>query len=56
MSSSMTSSNPTFNKLILPTSNVLIFGDSLVNFDRKIKHSINRSLNTLNFKKKVYSI
>ena len=45
MSSSMTSSNPTVNKSILPTSNVVMFGDSLVNFNRKIKYSINRSLN-----------
>ena len=37
MSSSMTSSNPTFNESILPTSNVVIFGDSLVNFNRKTK-------------------
>ena len=35
MSLSMTSSNPTFNESILPTSNVIIFGDSLVNFNRK---------------------
>ena len=42
----MTSSNPTFNESILPTSNVLIiFGDSLVNFNRKTKYNINRSLN-----------
>ena len=45
MSSSMTSSNPTFNESILPTSNVVIFGDSLVNFNRKTKYNINRSLN-----------
>ena len=45
MSSSMTSSNPTFNELILPTSNVVIFGDSLVNFNRKTKYNINRSWN-----------
>ena len=37
MSSSMTSSNPTFNKSTVPTSNVVIFGDSLVNFNRKTK-------------------
>ena len=43
MSSSMTSSNPTFNESILPTSNVVIFGDSLVNFNRKTKYNINRS-------------
>ena len=41
----MTSSNPTFNESILPTSNVVIFGDSLINFNRKIKYNINRSLN-----------
>ena len=45
MSSSMTSSNPTFNESILPTSNVVIFGDSLVNFNRKTKYNIHRSLN-----------
>ena len=33
MSSSMTSSNPTFNESILPTNNAEIFGDSLVNFN-----------------------
>ena len=43
MSSSMTSSNPTFSELILPTSNIVIFGDSLVNFNRKTKYNINRS-------------
>ena len=45
MSSSMTSSNPTFNESTLPTSNAVIFGDSLVNFNRKTKCNINRSLN-----------
>ena len=45
ISSSMTSSNPTFNESILPTSNVVIFGDSLINFNRKTKYNINRSLN-----------
>ena len=45
MSSSMTSSNPTFNESTLPTSNVVIFGDSLVNFNRKAKYNINSSLN-----------
>ena len=45
MSSSMTSSNPTFNESILPSSNVVVFGDSLVNFNRKAKYNINRSLN-----------
>ena len=45
MSLSMTSSNPTFNESILPTSNVVIFGDSLVNFNRKTKYNINSSLN-----------
>ena len=45
MPSSMTSSNPTFNESILPTSNVVIFGDSLVNFNRKTKYNINSSLN-----------
>ena len=44
MSSSMTSSNPTFNESVLPTSNVVIFGDSLVNFNRQIKYNINRRL------------
>ena len=44
-SSSMTSSNSTFNESILPTSNVLIFGDSLANFNRKTKYNVNRSLN-----------
>ena len=38
MSSSMTPSNPNFNESILPTSNVVIFGNSLVNFNRKIKY------------------
>ena len=51
MSSSMISSNPTFNESILPTDNVVIFGDSLVNFNRKIKYNITRSLN--NGRKKV---
>ena len=37
----MTSSNPTFNESILPANNVVISGDSLVNF----KYNINRSLN-----------
>ena len=46
MSSSMTSSNPTFNESTLPTSNVVIFGDSLVNFNRKTKYNINSSLNS----------
>ena len=41
----MTLSNPTFNKSILPNNNEVIFGDSLVNFKRKIKYNINRSLN-----------
>ena len=41
----MTSSNPTFNESILPTSNVVISGDSLVNFKRKTKYNINSSLN-----------
>ena len=41
----MTSSNPTVNELVLPTSNVVIFGDSLVNFNRKTKYNINSSLN-----------
>ena len=45
ISSSMISSNPTFHESILPTSNVGIFGDSLVNFNRKTKYNINRSLN-----------
>ena len=45
MSLSMISSNPTFHESILPTSNVAIFGDSLVNFYRKTKYNINRSLN-----------
>ena len=44
MSSSMTSSNPTFNESVLPTSNVVIFDDSLVNFNRQIKYNINRRL------------
>ena len=41
----MTSSNPTFNESILSTSNVVIFEVSLVNFNRKGKYNINRSLN-----------
>ena len=41
----MTSSNSTFNKSILPTNNVVIFGNSLINFNRRIKYNINRSLN-----------
>ena len=41
----MISSNPTFNESILPTTNVVIFGDSLVNFSRKTKYNINSSLN-----------
>ena len=45
MSSSMTSSNPTFNESILPTINVVIFGHSLVNFNRKTKYNINSGLN-----------
>ena len=45
MSSSMRSSNPTFNESILPTSNVVIFADSFVNFNRKTKYKINKSLN-----------
>ena len=45
VSSSMTLSNPTFNESILPNNNEVIFGDSLVNFKRKIKYNINRSLN-----------
>ena len=45
MSSSMTSSNPTVNELILAASNVVIFGDSLVNLNRKTKYNINSSLN-----------
>ena len=40
MPSSMTSSNPTFNESTLPTSNVVIFGDSLVNFNRKKIYNI----------------
>ena len=31
--------------MILPTSNVVIFGNSLVNFNRKTKYNTNRSLN-----------
>ena len=45
MSSSMTPSNPNFNESILPTSNVVIFGNSLVNFNRKTKYNTNKSLN-----------
>ena len=46
MSSSMTSSNPTFNESVLPTNKAVIFGNSLVNFTNKIiKYNINRSLN-----------
>ena len=45
MSSSMTSSNPIFNESILSTSNIVIFGDTLVIFNRKTKYNINRSLN-----------
>ena len=45
ISSSMTSSNPFFNESVLPTSNVAIFGDSLVNFNRKTKYNTNCSLN-----------
>ena len=45
MLSSMRSSNPTFNESILPISNVVIFADSLVNFSRKTKYDINKSLN-----------
>ena len=41
----MTSSNPTFNESILSTSNVVIFEVSLVNFNRKAKYNITRSLN-----------
>ena len=44
-SSSMASSSQTFNELILPVSKVVIFGDSLVNYNRKNKYNINRSLN-----------
>ena len=44
MSSSITSSKPTFNESILPTNNAVIFGDSLFNFNRKNKNNINRSL------------
>ena len=40
----MPSSNPTFNESILRPNNVVIFGDSLVNFNRKIKCNINSSL------------
>ena len=45
MSTSMRSSNPTFNESILPISNVVIFADILVNFSRKTKYNINKSLN-----------
>ena len=45
LSSSMASSSQTFNELILPVSKVVIFGDSLVNYNRKNKYNINRSLN-----------
>ena len=45
MSSLMTTSNPTFDESTLPTSNVAIFGDSLVNLSRKTKYNINSSLN-----------
>ena len=41
----MASSNPTFNELILSASKVVIFGNSLVNYNRKTKYNINRSLN-----------
>ena len=41
----MASSNRTFNELILSASKVVIFGDSLVNYNRKTKYNINRSLN-----------
>ena len=54
MSSSMISSNPTFNESILPTDNVVIFGDSLVNFNRKIKYNITRSLNMEEKKLKIF--
>ena len=45
MSSSVTSLSPTFNESIFPTIYVVIFGDSLVNLNRKIKHDTNRNLN-----------
>ena len=45
LSSSMASSNPTFDELILSASKVVIFGNSLVNYNRKTKYNINRSLN-----------
>ena len=45
LSWSMASSNPTFNELILSASKVVIFGNSLVNYNRKTKYNINRSLN-----------
>ena len=41
----MTSSNATFNESILLTNNIIIFGDSLVNFNRKIKCNIYESSN-----------
>ena len=48
MPSSMTLSNLAFNESVFPTSNKVIFGDSLVNFIIQIKYNINRSLNNRN--------
>ena len=45
LSSLMASSNSTFNELILSVNKVVILGDSLVNYNRKTKYNINRSLN-----------
>ena len=45
LSWSMASSNPTFDELILSASKVVIFGNSLVNYNKKTKYNINRSLN-----------